>query len=67
MEVFPMIVPFVDSVAGTAVYINPDYGVSLRPDPAAPDRISILKLRDGESIRVQGDHPVVADKLARIP
>jgi hypothetical protein len=62
-----MIAPFVDSVAGTAVYINPDYVVSLRPDPAAPDRISIIKLRDGESIRVQGDHPVVADKLARIP
>jgi len=62
-----MIVPFVDSVSGTAVYINPDYVVALRPDPAAPDRISIVKLRDGESIRVQGDHQEIADKLARTP
>jgi hypothetical protein len=62
-----MIVPFVDSVSGTAVYINPDYVVALRPDPAALDRISIVKLRDGESIRVQGDHQDVADKLARTP
>jgi hypothetical protein len=62
-----MIVPFVDSVAGTAVYINPDHVVALRPDPAVPGRVSIIKLRDGESIRVEGDHQEVADKLARIP
>lgn len=62
-----MIVPFVDSVSGTPVYINPDYVVALRPDPAALDRISVIKLRDGESIRVQGDHQEVADKLARTP
>jgi hypothetical protein len=60
-----MIVPFVDSVTGTAVYINPEYVVSLRPDPEAPERLSIIKLRDGESLRVEGDHEVVADKLAR--
>ena len=59
-----MIVPFVDSVAGTAVYLNPDYVVSLRPDPAEPTRVSIVKLRDGESVRVQGEHREVADKLA---
>ena len=29
-----MIEQFVDRVAGTAVYINPDYVVPLRPDPA---------------------------------
>lgn len=62
-----MIVPFVDSVSGTAVYINPDYVVALRPDPAALDRISIIKLRDGEAIRVEGDHQSVADRLARTP
>ncbi len=62
-----MIVPFVDSVSGTPVYINPDYVVALRPDPSAVDRVSIVKLRDGESIRVQGDHQEVADKLARTP
>jgi hypothetical protein len=60
-----MIVPFVDSVAGTAVYINPAYVVTLRPDPGAPDKISIITVRDGEAIRVQGDHREVADKLAR--
>jgi hypothetical protein len=62
-----MIVPFVDSVSGTAVSINPDYVVALRPDPAALDRITIIKLRDGESIRVEGDHQSVADRLARTP
>ena len=62
-----MIVPFVDSVTGTAVYINPDYVVALRPDPAAPDRISIVRLRDGETIRLLGEHREVADKLSRTP
>jgi hypothetical protein len=39
--------------------------VSLRPDPADPDHISIVRLRDGESIRVKGDHREVAEKLGR--
>ena len=60
-----MIVPLRDSVTGTAVYINPAYVVSLRPDPADPDRVSMLKLSDGELIRVLGDHETVAEKLAR--
>jgi hypothetical protein len=60
-----MISQFVDSVTGTAVYINPDYVVSLRPDPDSPDRISIVKLRDGETIRVNGEHTEVADKISR--
>jgi len=60
-----MIVQFVDTVAGTAVYVNPSYVVNLRPDPADPDHVSIVRLRDGESIRVKGDHREVADKLAR--
>jgi hypothetical protein len=60
-----MIVPFVDSVSGTAVYINPDYVVTLRPDPASLDQVSIVKLRDGETIRIHGEHREVADKLTR--
>ena len=60
-----MIVQLMDSVAGTPVYINPAYVVTLRPDPADPDHISIIKLRDGESIRVRGSDKEVADKLAR--
>jgi len=60
-----MIVPFVDSVTGTSVYINPDYVVTLRPDPANLDRVTIVKLRDGETIRVHGEHREVADKLSR--
>jgi hypothetical protein len=44
-----MIVEFTDAVTA-AVYINPDFVVSLRPDPADPDRVTIVKLEDGESI-----------------
>ncbi len=62
-----MIAQFMDSVAGTAVYINQAYVVTLRPDPAEPDRVSIVKVRDVESIRVRGDPREVADKLARTP
>jgi hypothetical protein len=60
-----MIVQFVDTGTGTAAYINPTYVVTLRPDPADPDHVSIVRLRDGESIRVKGDHREVAEKLAR--
>lgn len=59
-----MIVQMIDVATGTAAYINPTYVVMLRPDPADPDHISIIKLRDGESVRVKGDHREVADKLA---
>jgi hypothetical protein len=62
-----MIVQFMDSAAGTAVYINPTFVVTLRPDPADPHRITLVKLKDGEIIRVHGDHREVADKLARAP
>ncbi len=62
-----MLVQFVDTTAGAAVYLNPSYVVSLRPDPADPTRVSLVKLRDGESIHVQGDHREVADRLARVP
>ena len=59
-----MVVQLTDTVTGTAAYINPTYVVSLRPDPADPDHVSIVRLRDGESIRVNGDHREVAEKLA---
>jgi hypothetical protein len=60
-----MIVQFMDTTTGTAVYLNPAYVVSFRPDPADPDHVSVVKLRDGESVRVRGDHREVADKLLR--
>jgi hypothetical protein len=60
-----MIVQFTDPVAGAPVYVNPDYVVSVRPDPADPDHISVAKVRDGESIKLQGAHDEVAQKLAR--
>ena len=49
------------------MYINPAYVVTLRPDPVALDRISVVTLEDGETIRVLGEHREVADKLARQP
>jgi hypothetical protein len=60
-----MIVQFMDSVTGTAVYINPAFVMTLRPDPADPTRVTLVKLEDGESIRVRGEHQEVADKLAQ--
>ena len=62
-----MIAKFVDAVAGTAVYINPQYVLTLRPDPNDPTKVTLVKLSDGESIRVRGEHTEVADKLARPP
>lgn len=62
-----MIAQFMDTVTGTAVYLNPAYVVALRPDPADPDHVSIIQLRNGESIRVKGDHREVADRLTRTP
>ena len=60
-----MIVQFTDSVAGTAVYINPAYVVTLRPDAADPHRVTMVKLSDGETFRVRGEHQEIADKLLR--
>lgn len=58
-------IELIDSVAGTPVYLNPSYVVSLRPDPGDPLEITQVKLKDGETIRVRGDHEVVARKLER--
>jgi hypothetical protein len=33
-----MLVQFFDTDAGTTVYINPEYVVTLRPDPETPER-----------------------------
>ena len=44
-----MIAQFMDTAAGTAVYINPTYVVTLRPDPADPDHVSIPMLRNEDS------------------
>ena len=61
-----MIVPFIDAVAGTTVYVNPAFVVSLRPDPDSPDAVSIVKLSDGETLRIRSDHREAADKLRRL-
>jgi hypothetical protein len=60
-----MIVQFFDSVSGTPVYINPDYVVSLRPDPVDPDEMTVVKMQDGETLRVRAAHQQVADRLRR--
>jgi hypothetical protein len=60
-----MISHFIDAAAGTPVYINPDYVVSLRPDPADPDAVSIVKISDGETLRVRGHHAEIAARLMR--
>ena len=60
-----MIVPFTDSTIATAVHVNPAYVVTLQPDPVDMDFVNIIKLEDGGSIGVQGDHRRVADGLAR--
>jgi hypothetical protein len=53
-EVVLMIVEFIDNVTGTAVYIN-------------PADVTLVKLEDGETIRVRGNHWEVADKLTSRP
>jgi hypothetical protein len=60
-----MIVQFFDSVTGAPIYINPDYVVSLRPDPAEPDEMTVVKMQDGETVRVRASHQQVADRLRR--
>lgn len=60
-----MVVQFLDSVAGAPVYVNPDCVLAMRPDAEDPHRLTVVKLSDGETIRVQGEHTEVADKLAR--
>jgi hypothetical protein len=58
-----MVVSFKDATVGTAVYINPEFVVSVRPDPAGPEEVSMVKLHDGETVKVRGIHTEVARKL----
>jgi hypothetical protein len=60
-----MIVQFYDAVTGTPVYINPSFVVSARPDPADPDEITVVKMQDGETLRVRAAHQQFADRLRR--
>lgn len=58
-----MIVQFTENIAATPVYVNPEYVVSIKPDPENPDTVARIKLRDGEELAVRGDPEVVARKL----
>jgi hypothetical protein len=60
-----MIAPFFEATSGVAIYINPAFVISLRPDPVDPERTSIVKLSDGESLRIRGGHDDVAARLSR--
>ena len=60
-----MIIPFTDSIGATPIYINPRYVLSVRPDPTDPNRITLVKLEDGETIRLQGAHSEVAERRAK--
>jgi hypothetical protein len=62
-----MIVKFTDGVTGTAVYINPAYVMTLRPEPADPLNLTVVKLADGETLQVRGEHTAVADRLSTPP
>ena len=60
-----MIAQFIETGTGIPVYVNPTYVETFRPDPVDPHRITVIKLGDGEVLRVQDEHTNVADKLAR--
>ena len=58
-------VQFHDRITGATVYVNPEYVVSIRPDPSNPDTASIIKLRDSETNHVHGSHADVVSRLVR--
>jgi hypothetical protein len=60
-----MIVAFADAISGVPIYINPSFVVSLRPDPADPERMTTVRLSDGETLRLRGGHDDVAGRLTR--
>ncbi|MDB5172605.1 MAG: hypothetical protein JWO87_2815 [Phycisphaerales bacterium] len=62
-----MIVPLYDSTTGVTVYVDPSFVMTLRPDPEHPLDMSLIKLKDGETLHVQGEHREIADKLAYPP
>jgi hypothetical protein len=55
-----MIIAFAEAGSGVPVYINPSFVVSLRPDPAEPARTTVVRLSDGETLRLRGGHDEVA-------
>jgi uncharacterized protein YlzI (FlbEa/FlbD family) len=59
-----MVVELFDSDTGTNVYLNPQVVMTMRPDPEDPLHTTVLKLNDGETLRVRGDHDEVAAKLS---
>ena len=63
----PMVIQFMDSAVGAQVYVNPAFVVTVRPDPTDPDHLSLLKLEDGETVPVRGDHRQVSGKLSPTP
>ena len=60
-----MIIAFAEATSGVPIYINPSFVVSLRPDPAEPERTTVVKLSDGETLRLRGGHDDVAGRLTR--
>jgi hypothetical protein len=58
-----MIIPVFEATSGVAIYINPVYVISLRPDPADPEQTSIVKLSDGETLSIRGRHSDIAERL----
>jgi hypothetical protein len=60
-----MIIAFAEAASGVPVYINPSFVVSLRPDPADPERTTVVRLSDSETLRLRGGHDEVAARLSR--
>lgn len=60
-----MIVPFTNSVVATAVCFDPRCVGSLRGDPSDPVCITLLKVQNGEVVRVRREHRDVAGELAK--
>jgi hypothetical protein len=60
-----MIAPFFEATSGVALYINPAFVITVRPDPADPERTSVVKLSDGETLRLRGGPDDIASRLGR--
>jgi uncharacterized protein YlzI (FlbEa/FlbD family) len=57
-------VDFKDSISGTPVAVNPDHVAKVRPAPDDPNNITVIRLKDGDEIGVEGKHTDVVKKLA---
>lgn len=60
-----MIIAFAEAASGVPIYINPAFVVSVRPDPADPERTTVVRLSDSETLRLHGSHNEVAARLSR--